>query len=51
LYLQLQLPSIDDQRLAAIIWEACWRLVSVTFAPDNMRAISWVRARSSVREI
>ena len=34
-------------RLAAIIWAACWRLVSVTLAPDNMRATSWVRARSS----
>ena len=37
-------------RLAAIICEACWRLVSVTLAPLNMRATSWVRARSSMRE-
>ena len=34
-------------RLAAIICAACCRLVSVTLAPLNMRATSWVRARSS----
>jgi len=32
-------------RLAAIIWAACCRLVSVTVAPLNMRATSWVLAR------
>jgi hypothetical protein len=30
----------DDQRLVAIIWAACWRLVSVTLAPESIRATS-----------
>jgi len=38
-------------RLPAIIWAACCMLVSVTVAPDSMRATSWVRARSSSRRI
>jgi hypothetical protein len=34
--------------LPAIICAACWRLVSVTLAPLNMRATSWVRAPPSL---
>ncbi len=46
-----QLGVNRPYRLAAIIWAACCRLVSVTLAPLNMRATSWVRARSSRRRI
>jgi hypothetical protein len=36
-------------RLVSIKCSACFRLVSVSFAPLSMRAISWVRSVSSMR--
>ena len=44
---KLAIKFLFNYRLVAIIWAACWRLVSVTVAPESMRATSWVRARSS----
>ena len=40
LYLRSHCMSIGLHRLLAIIWAACWRLVSVTLAPETILAIS-----------